>query len=136
MESKVLIGALVTHFVADFILQSRKMGKEKSSKFTVLLHHLAIQAVGFLWLGWKFALLNAAIHGVVDWHIWRLYKLLVINRTKEADGAHPLWDEYIRDNKTHVKEWKFWDDHWFYTTIGFDQLLHIGTIVFLLDYLK
>ena len=27
--------------------------------------------------------------------------------------------------------WKYWEDHWFYTTIGFDQLLHVLTIILL-----
>lgn len=61
-----------------------------------------------------FALANAAIHGVIDWNIWRLYKLSVIKRfpgLKEGD------------------EYKYWEDHWFYSTIGLDQLLHILTII-------
>ena len=39
----IMCWLLVLHFVADFLLQSREMGKNKSSKFSVLLAHLAIQ---------------------------------------------------------------------------------------------
>lgn len=124
---------LLLHFVADFILQPREMGKKKSSDVRWLLGHLAIQFVIFLpFTSLLFALANCAIHGVIDWFLWRGYKWFVIKRLYDHgpdgnnDPDHPLW----------VKgEWQFWNDHWFFTTIGFDQLLHGLTLVFLAGYL-
>ncbi len=120
-----LVLLLLAHFVADFLLQPRWMGTQKSSKIPVLLAHCAIQfAIVFLFLlpwypGEAFAVaaLNTLVHGVVDWYIWNIYKFGVVIRNPET---HP--DEL-------KKTWKYWEDHWFYATIGFDQLLHTLTLV-------
>lgn len=120
---------LALHFVADFLLQSREMGKNKSSNFKVLLHHLAIQAaVFFPFVGYKFALLNAVIHGVIDWNIWRFYKAYAYYTIKN-NPEHPLL------NNDPANPWKYWEDHWFYSIIGLDQLLHGLTLVILAGYL-
>lgn len=111
---------LVVHFVADFLLQSREMGKKKSSELHWLLGHLAIQLLAFFivllpFTEWAFvfALLNATIHGVIDWNIWRLYKLSVVRRFPDVNPA----------------TYQYWEDHWFYATIGLDQLLHGLTLI-------
>lgn len=112
--------AFVIHFVADFLLQSREMGKKKSSDYSYLAMHLSIQFLCFLpFFGFKFALYNALIHGVIDKNIWNLYKVSV----------------YLRDKKATPETWKYYDDHWFYSTIGLDQLLHALTIIYLVKYL-
>jgi len=132
-----LLICLCLHFIADFILQSREMGKNKSSSYKWLGLHLLIQFLVFLPIGLKFSLCNAIIHGIIDKNIWNLYKFSAYLRIKKM--VEPLY--YSEENKKHLfekfgKEWKYWEDHLFYTTIGFDQLLHIGTIVMLLEYLK
>lgn len=65
---------LIVHFIADFLLQSREMGKRKSSESKYLLAHLAIQFACFALFGLKFAFYNALVHGIIDWNIWRIYK--------------------------------------------------------------
>lgn len=136
-----LLALLSVHFVADFLLQPREMGKKKSSEPKWLAAHLAIQFTCFLLFGWKFALANALIHGIIDWNIWRLYKLsahLRIKRDVEALAAisHVEGVTFTEDDKRDsynvaVKGWQFWEDHWFYATIGLDQLLHMSTLVVL-----
>lgn len=123
----ILIALLVTHFIADFICQSREMGKKKSYEVKWLAAHLLIQFVFFCIFGWKFALINAVIHGVIDWNIWRLYKLSVGIWMKN-NPEHEATKAYAT---TGV--WKFWEDHLFFTTIGFDQMLHMITLVVLWD---
>jgi len=122
---------LVIHFVADFLLQSREMGKKKSSDPHYLFQHLAIQYACFMVVLLPFAehpvyfaLANAALHGIIDWNIWRLYKAAAYMRIKKYP-QHPL----LTNNQ--AEPWKFWEDHWFYATIGFDQLLHGLTLVLL-----
>lgn len=123
----MLIYLMVLHFVADFLLQSREMGKKKSSEFVWLLRHLLIQGcvmyaglTPFLWMGLSgpkyllFPLMNLVIHGIIDWNIWNLYKYSAFKRGAKADGS-----------------WQYWEDHLFYVTIGFDQLLHSITIIVL-----
>lgn len=131
---------LFLHFFADFILQSREMGQKKSTEINVLLHHLliitGIMFVGmfpFIGLGVEnivgFVLLNTLIHGVIDWNIWRFYKLSVM-KWMQNNPDHPAVKHYEA-----TKEFKYWEDHLFFTTIGLDQFLHAATIVLLADWL-
>ena len=121
-----LILLFISHFIADFLLQSREMGQKKSQYFKWLVDHLSIQYLVMLffmliitdwnWLiSTTFSLLNALIHGIIDWYIWKAYKLHAIR--------------IIRRDKIKVRDFKYWEDYLFYTTIGFDQLLHYATIV-------
>lgn len=115
----MLAKLLVIHYVADFLLQPREMGKKKSSEPKWLAGHLLIQFLCFLpFAGWLFALLNCAVHGIIDWYIWRAYKYSVLKRFPDA-GV----------------DYKYYEDHLFYSTIGFDQLLHGLTLFYLAGYL-
>ena len=116
------------HFLADFVLQPREMGRKKSSNFKYLGIHIAIQIIVFtlgLWpiLGLKVALLialgNGVIHGIIDAVIWKGYAWSVWLRRR---------DKNITKENLKVT-WKYWDDHFFYLTIGLDQFLHISTII-------
>lgn len=112
-----MIKLLILHFVADFILQPREMGKKKSSDIRWLAAHLAIQFIVFApFTSLVFAAANACVHGIIDGTIWNIYKLSVRLRNKNATAEN----------------WRYWDDHLFYTTIGFDQLLHGLTLVILM----
>lgn len=94
---------------------------------------------------------NALIHGVIDWYIWRGYKLSVfyrrdklIPKEKYDEWGYKPEDLTLADYKEMIKskdfsedteemlylktEFKFWEDHWFGMTLGFDQLLHAITI--------
>lgn len=128
----VIAYMFLLHFIADFLLQSREMGQKKSSDPKFLYKHLAIQwAVFFIGLqvvsGFVpvllFTTLNAAIHGLIDWHIWRGYKYTV-KGWLENNPDHP---DTITYKTTGV--WRYWDDHVFYTTIGLDQMLHAFTLL-------
>jgi hypothetical protein len=108
---------ILTHFVADFLLQTRRMGKEKSENEKVLFMHGAIIFTCFLPFGWKLSLANVLIHMVIDWNIWRIYK------------RYAMWN---KDPTLLVcGEYRYWEDKWFYTFIGIDQTLHVLTLIFL-----
>lgn len=143
----ILAYMFVLHFIADFLLQSREMGKNKSSNYTYLFKHLAIIFgiifVGLVpFLGLKLAFVisfyNAVIHGVIDKNIWNLYKAFVIWKMKR-DSFKWTWmngnlniphEERAAKKLEEIQsEFKFYEDHWFYATIGFDQLLHALTII-------
>lgn len=142
----MLIYLFVLHFIADFLLQTREMGKKKSEHFEYLVLHLAIYSMTFVIGLVAFHFINVAImlfhvhagapmysvvflnsatiwflvtlitiHGVQDWFIWKGYKITV----------------YLRDKKATPATWKYWEDSWFYSTIGLDQLLHFATIALL-----
>lgn len=137
----ITVYCLFLHLVADFFLQSREMGKKKSSEKYWLYKHLSIQFAVF-WVGLLpftgiaialyFALTNALIHGVIDWNIWKLYKYSVYRRLlKKVISTGARKDQYEAGVASHAKNWQYWEDHWFYTTIGVDQFLHAATLVLL-----
>lgn len=151
----LLVYLFILHFIADFLLQSREMGQKKSSEPRWLFKHLGIQ-FGIFFVGllpmllylmynpelmiiqsYKYALLGTAIfkalafcfwntvaHGIIDWNIWRLYKLSVKYRLGRWPETNPKVKRWL---DTGV--WEYWEDHIFYTTIGFDQMLHMSTLV-------
>ena len=151
----LLIVLFIAHYVADFLLQTRKMGKNKSVQFKFLLGHIAI-IFGMFFVpmfvyylqclpdddlqttimvasicAFTFSALNALIHGVIDWFIWRFYKLNVRRRLDKDP-----WHELAAENSLEIENpWKYWEDSHFYATIGLDQLLHALTLFLLLGWL-
>lgn len=148
------------HFVADWALQSKYMSREKSNKLSVLLQHIGVHFIVFFFGGLlllspmqalMFSLANAVVHGVVDWYLWRFYKISVyVRRTKlipaekyKEWGIEPRdlsYTEYMEmlknqdfnEENEEIKylkdQFKYWDDYWFGFMLGFDQLLHAATI--------
>ena len=121
-------------------MQSREMGQKKSSEFRWLLKHLTIQwlffAFGLVYfvgpiVAIAFATLNALVHGVIDWYIWRGYKLYVWKKlVKKYEDKYP--DRKLAAPnyaKAEAMSYPYWEDHLFYSTIGLDQLLHCLTII-------
>lgn len=136
MDLSILCLVFVLHFIADFLLQSREMGTKKSSEFKWLARHLQIQFLIFTIVltfivgfpkAYVFAISNAAIHGIIDWYIWRGYKYFVMKRI-ERNPSHEL----LSGTYGTTGQWKYYEDHWFYSTIGLDQLLHGLTMIALL----
>lgn len=120
---------LITHFIADFLMQSREMAEKKSSEPLWLGLHIrtivwTMMGVAYFcgggWMSIPFALANGTIHAVIDWMIWRNYKRRVMIRFPSFESR---------------RDFQFWKDSEFYSTIGFDQLLHVLTIVALYDWL-
>lgn len=134
----ILILMLMYHFIADFLLQSRDMGKKKSYDFLVLIQHVSIQ-FWVMYLGliamvgnstaFKIAVCNMIVHGIIDWYIWRGYKIYAGYRIKHGIDKHLQLN--FEASGAPESGWLYWEDHWFYTTIGFDQMLHSLTLVVL-----
>lgn len=97
MNIQIIILILILHFIADFILQCDRVAVRKSKKWNVLAEHSLIYSLPFLLIGWQYALLNSLLHFMVD---------AVTSRI-----ASYLWQKNER--------------HWFFTTIGFDQMIHL-----------
>jgi uncharacterized protein DUF3307 len=124
MNSNILIWIFFLHFIADFLLQSREMAKNKSENLNYLMKHLFIQFIvifiGLLMCSFDpakcalFSGINAVIHGIIDWNIWRTYKRMV-----------------LITHKSRLENFKYWEDPLFYMIIGFDQTLHMSTLLLL-----
>jgi hypothetical protein len=131
MSTALLIFLFIAHFIADFLLQDRDMAQNKSRRFSVLVRHAAIHWLVVLGCAAHvlppltailLTTINALLHGLVDWFIWKAYKAFAIKRAKDYqshnDEPHPLM---APDGRT----WRYWEDSWFFKTIGLDQLLHM-----------
>lgn len=101
IDLSVLCILIVMHFFADFVLQSDSVAKNKSRKNRVLLWHVTLYSLPFLYFGWLFALVNFILHFVTD---------------------------YI-SSKITKKLWAQKQTHWFFVTIGFDQMIHLLCLV-------
>lgn len=89
------------HFIADFILQTDKMAKNKSKSNKWLTIHIVIYSIPFFWFGWLFAILNGIGHWVTDYYTSRYTSY--------------LWAKEKR--------------HWFFVVIGLDQAIHMTTLI-------
>ena len=89
------------HFVADFIMQSDYVAKNKSKSNKVLLQHVMLYSIPFFLIGPVFALVNAALHFAVDYVTSRMTSY--------------FW------NKGKV--------HDFFVVIGLDQAIHLSTLI-------
>lgn len=126
IQIMTMIKLFFLHFLADFILQPREMGKKKSSDFRWLFGHLAIQFLVFLpFVGWRLSAMNALVHGLIDKNIWNLYKVSVLYRVFPKSMP---WKERPGNLSAN---YRYWEDHWFYVTIGLDQFLHAVTLIYL-----
>lgn len=101
MQITTILLLIMLHFVADFVLQSTKVATTKSKSNSVLLWHVTLYGMTFIWFGWQYALLNAALHFVVDWNTSRITSF--------------FWE------KKNMRA--------FFTVIGLDQALHMMCLV-------
>ena len=117
----VLVWLMFWHWVSDFLLQPREMVDTKSSSLTMLGGHGIIYLLGTL-LGavalcaWYPALRNDINSGGI------LCGFATVNAV-----AHLVIDFFTsKVNKQFYSEDKMWQ---MFTTIGFDQFLHISILI-------
>lgn len=114
---------LFGHWVADFVWQPDWMGKRKSSEWWVLSNHASRITFGALATG----LLVGLVHGQ-PYHYFGILAFGWIN------GA----GHFLIDAVTSRITKRYWSQdraHAFFTTIGFDQFLHLALAVFTLAWL-
>ncbi len=111
---------VLTHFIADFVFQSNWMAIQKSKRWDALTLHVSIYSACFLWLGWRFAFVTFATHFVTDAITSRITsRLWFIPYRELARSIDGFWFLANIDNRQR---------HWFFVMIGFDQLIHYGTL--------
>lgn len=110
---------VVYHFVCDWLLQSRYIAKNKSTKLSALGLHLlilylglqlAVGLMGYNYNVYTFGLITfyIALHGVQDWFIWRGYAKFF-----------------------HKEDVPTIDNKMFWNTIAVDQIIHLVLLMLL-----
>lgn len=107
MELSTLLILIWLHFVADFILQSDWMARNKSSSNIALAVHVCVYSIPFILIGWVYACVNGVVHFGVDWITSRLC----------------------------AKLYKSGKRHEFFVVLGLDQAIHMTTLVITYQYL-
>lgn len=101
MEILTILMLIWLHFVADFLAQNDKMALNKSKDVVTLIYHSVVYGMFFIGMGFQYCVLNMFLHGVVD----------------------------FISSKVTTKLYKEEKRHWFFVTIGFDQAIHITTLL-------
>lgn len=106
----VVMWIIVAHFVCDFILQSDKMAVNKSKSWYWLTMHVLAYSVGLT----MFAIPLFGLTSVLVMFIW-------INAV-----LHFVTDAVTSRITSYF--WKNEQRHWFFVTIGFDQVIHYACL--------
>ena len=92
---------LLAHWFADFVCQSDWMAQNKSKRVWPLIAHISVYTLVLTPLSWKWALVNGLAHMAVD----------------------------AVTSRVNSKLWAAKQVHWFFVSVGFDQLVHTVTLI-------
>lgn len=117
----LLFAILIIHWIADFILQTDKQAKGKSTSWNCLLSHTITYSMFWLPFVIAFIVFNDKNEG---YDIKRSWMLLFIPITFVV---HTITDYFTsRLNSKLYKEGKI---HYFFVSVGFDQILHYVQLI-------
>lgn len=120
LEFQVVV-LLVFHWLGDFVFQSDWMATNKSKKLDALIVHSLVYTYTLL-LG-----LNLCLYG--------MYSIRVLSLFALYNGMCHFVVDYVT-SRINTKLWCAKMVHYFFVSVGFDQLLHYCIFVFWVWYLK
>ena len=107
-----IFSILIIHWIADFVLQTDKQAKGKSKNWGDLLSHTLSYSMVWLTVGTWFVLFTLATYTP-----WNLTKFIFITFV-----AHTITDYFT--SRLNSRLWAEGKVHYFFVSIGFDQVLH------------
>jgi hypothetical protein len=140
-----LIAILALHFVADFLLQSRKMGRNKGKSIMWLSMHVGVYLIALLSVGllfghyvtdnmvlvFEYCLLNGILHWVTDYCTSKASGFCYLKMTQKVDCDNTLAPHVKRElNEKRKSRW----EKAFWSVIGFDQFLHAFALLITYHY--
>jgi len=125
MSYFVIIGVIVFHFFADFVLQTRKEATGKSENWHDLLSHTITYSIF-----WFFAVMFLFNSGnSIGWYIINAFVFSVITFV-----VHTITDYFT--SRINKKLWLKGDAHNFFIGVGADQVLHHIQLFAVLHYIN
>jgi len=102
---------LFAHWVADFVFQTNKMAKNKSTSLFWLSNHICEYQAVLLILLW-----------LTDLRLGRIVIYVLVN------GIAHLIIDFVT-SKINSKLWAKGKVHWFFVSVGFDQFFHVAILL-------
>ena len=111
----IVLGILFFHWIFDFVLQTDKDAKGKSTSWKHLLNHTGIYSTCWFLLIMLYGCITPALPFAILWFAPITFL------------AHTATDYYT--SKVNSQLWKEGDSHGFFISIGFDQFLHFAQLL-------
>lgn len=110
----VILGLLLIHWVADFVLQSHDMAINKSKSMYWLSLHVDVYTITLFVL--SFAILGDTFLPPLKLFMWAI-----------ANGLLHLITDYFT-SRINSRLWERGHIHWFFVSVGFDQFIHYSCL--------
>lgn len=126
IDLKVVFGILIIHWIADFVIQTDKQAKGKSKNWNDLLSHTSVYSLVWLFVGLciylqQFRPYNPEHNLMMNSH-WKHYIPLGLLFVLVTFIAHTVTDYFT--SRLNSKLWAEGKVHYFFVSIGLDQILH------------
>lgn len=126
IDLKIVLAIILIHWVADFVFQTDKMAKGKSKNWNDLLSHTGTYSFVWLFIGGciylqQFRPYNPEHNKIINiyWSYWIPRGILFVFITFIA---HTITDYFT--SRLNSKLWSEGKVHYFFISVGFDQVLH------------
>jgi hypothetical protein len=117
----IVFGVLFFHWIADFLLQSDWMALNKSKHWDALLSHTAVYSCFWIFpLFWY-----SQVYPYAPAKLMLFVPITFV--------AHTITDYFT--SRINSKLWNQKKTHWFFVSIGFDQILHYAQLLLTYYYL-
>ena len=115
------------HWVADFVLQTDWQAQNKSkSNFALLSHTSNYSMVWLLPMCLVFGKMKEG--ATTEWIVWTTFYFCIITFV-----VHTITDYFT--SRLNSKLWSAGKVHYFFVSVGFDQVLHYGQLFLTYHYL-
>ena len=115
-----ILGILLIHWFADFVMQTDKQAKGKSKNWSDLLSH----TWSYCNIWWFFGIILFVINIYYPFFIYKSWSLILF--TSITFVAHTITDYFT--SRLNSKLWEQDKVHNFFVSIGFDQWLHYAQL--------
>jgi hypothetical protein len=125
-----IIIILVGHYVSDFLCQSRYHARRKSTSIKVLTEHVFIYSTMslcfYISLVAAIIIMNNELLQLSTINGALMFYIITFVTHWITDFCTSRWTKYLFSQN---KEWKF------FAVIGFDQLIHVSTLLLTYEYI-